>query len=385
MDGDRIYRGVGRALVLFILTTICLEARTFGDPMASETQAAQGDTRRLSERLLNPSPPSPTIGDAQVYPVSNLEPVENGLQSDNADSVLGQGLAPQQETLAQQSQKLGEAPPPTNLQFLRRQSVLLKPCEWQLDAGFSYMYHEDELSLTIPPITIVRSRIRQRILTIPLEFRYGLTENMQVFVNAPLGWANTETSQLNSDTFLNNGGIGDTNTGATFHLFKSNGLSCSPDVIATFGLTAPTGKGDALFGLFQTAETTLGQGYWAGFWNVLFIHQYDPVTVFYGFGSRHYMTKDLGAFTAKPGDQFTYELGTGFAVNERITLSTTFFGSYVTEARINNNVVQGTILEPMYVRFATTISRPKRICEPFVEIGLTNAAANSRVGITWTF
>ena len=287
----------------------------------------------------------------------------------------------------QSTQTLGEAPPDTSLEFLRKEAVLLKPCEWQLDIGFAYLVSDRLLTTIIPPSTIADIRLRQRLLTMPLEFRYGLTERIQLFANMPFGWANTENSFTGFSNARNNGGIGDANVGATFLLHKSDGTSCSPDVITTFGMTAPTGNGNALIGLISTPSTTLGQGFWAGYWNVLAIHKYDPVVVFYGVGSRHYFSRDIEGFTgAKPGDQYIYQLGTGFAINERITLSTIFFGSFITEAQLNDQFVPGTILEPMYVRFATTVTRTNhRIIEPFVEIGLTDDSANARAGITWTF
>jgi hypothetical protein len=284
-------------------------------------------------------------------------------------------------------QKLGEAPADTSMEFLRQQTVLLKPGERQLDIGISYLIFDNVFSDTL----LNQFRIRQRLLTMPLELRYGLFDRVQLFVNAPLGWANTEVSGIingeNSDEFTNIGGIGDTNAGATFHIYESNGKSCSPDILFTCGFTAPTGNSSAMIGLFQTPGITMGQGFWAAYWNMLIVHKYDPVIIFYGVGSRHCFTGETELFTsAKPGDQYSYQLGTGFAINERITLSTTFFGSYITETQVDGERVPGTILEPLNLRFATTISRPcDRIVEPFVEVGLTDDAPNARVGITWTY
>jgi len=326
------------------------------------------------------------LGQSQAAPA----PAQNSQQLPPPPSL--EGAAPQPNipipsTPSNQSdQKLGEAPPETNLEFLRKETVLLKPCEWQMDIGFSYLVFDNHFTDVVQG-TLVETRLRRRLLTTPLEFRYGLFDRVQLFANAPFGWANTEISRVGDDDFANSGGIGDTNVGATIWLHKSNGASYSPDILTTFGMTAPTGNGNALLGILETPNITLGQGFWAGFWSVLAIHKYDPVVVFYGIGGRHYVERDVDQFTGcKPGDQYLYQLGTGFAINERITLSTIFFGSYITEARLNNQVLQGTIMEPMYLRFAVTVTRPnKHFCEPFVEIGLTDDAANARAGITWTF
>ncbi|MBN2579609.1 MAG: hypothetical protein JXB10_11515 [Pirellulales bacterium] len=284
------------------------------------------------------------------------------------------------------TEKLGEEPPSYNLEFLRQQTVLLKPCQWQLDVGISYLYDNHPYPALTPLAELADARIRQRMLTVPLELRYGLFENVQLFANAPLGWTNQEISYLGADEFSNDGGIGDTNLGVSILLHKSCGVSCSPDVIATLGITAPTGPGNALLGLFETPGATFGQGYWTANWSFLFIHQYDPVIMFYGFGGRHFFTRQIDDVDAKPGDQYVYQMGFGFAVNERITLSTAFVGYYVTEARLAGAVLPGTIIEPMFLRCAATIMRPnRRILEPYVEFGLTDDAPDAHVGVTWTF
>ena len=255
-----------------------------------------------------------------------------------------------------------------------------------MDIGLTYLHSDSTFPDITPQSTLIEAHIRQRLLYMPLAVRYGLTDRVQLFANAPVGWANTEVSETGAAAFFNNGGIGDTNAGATILVQKSNGTSCCPDVLATFGFTAPTGRTNGFVGIVETPGTTLGQGFWAGYWNVLAIHTYDPVVVFYGVGSRHFFTKDIQDTPAKPGDQYIYQFGTGFAVNERITFSTTFFGYYITDAWVNNRVVDGTILEPMYLPFAVTITRcNKRIIEPYAIIGMTDTSANAQVGITWTF
>jgi hypothetical protein len=201
-----------------------------------------------------------------------------------------------------------------------------------------------------------------------------------------VGWTNTETSTLGFDSEANDGGLGDVSTGFSWLVHKSCGCSCDPDVVATFGVTAPTSKSNLYQAIYGTPQTALGQGVWAGSWNVLFIHTYDPVVVFYGFGSWHGFTKEFDGIPVRPGDQYTYRGGIGFAVNERITLSTMLYGYYITNAEADNVQVRGTAQEPVYLRFAVTMMQQcHRICEPFAEIGMTTDAANARFGVTWTF
>jgi hypothetical protein len=284
--------------------------------------------------------------------------------------------------------KFGQAPEDTMTQFLREQSILLKQGECQFDIGLNYTMvdqHFTELAVSGGTVTALNAQDRRRLLIMPLDIRYGLTDRLQAFADLPVGWANTEISYIGDESFLNTGGLGDLNAGVSYLLHKSCGQSCDPDVIATFGFTAPTGNGNFFASIFETPETTLGQGLWAAYWNVLFVHTYDPIIIFYGFGTRHPFAREFDGVDTAPGAQYNYRLGVGFAVNEHVTLSTQLYGAYISEPYINGVRLQGDILEPIYLRFACTTVNCHRICEPFVEIGLTPDAANTRFGITWTY
>jgi hypothetical protein len=84
--------------------------------------------------------------------------------------------------------------------------------------------------------------------------------------------------------------------------------------------------------------------------------------------------------------QYNYTLGTGFAVNERVTLSAQFFGAYINELKADGVRLVGTNQEPMNLRFAATLAKPcNRIVEPFITFGLTPDAVNANFGVTWTY
>jgi hypothetical protein len=129
----------------------------------------------------------------------------------------------------------------------------------------------------------------------------------------------------------------------------------------------------------------------------LCIHTYDPVVLFYGGGYRHRFNDSSIGFDINPGEQILYQGGLGFAVSDRITLSGSLQGAYVSENRVDGLRVQGSILEPMLLRFAVTVSNPDRqlsgwrgmyrtheIVEPFAEIGMTPETP-ARFGVVWTY
>jgi hypothetical protein len=107
--------------------------------------------------------------------------------------------------------------------------------------------------------------------------------------------------------------------------------------------------------------------------------------VFYGGGYRHLWERSFDGVLVQPGEQANYMLGVGFSVNDRVTLSTTFQGFYLTNTALDNQTVRGSNLEPMSVRFAATIVRKCRILEPFAQIGMTDSAPRANVGVVVTF
>lgn len=283
---------------------------------------------------------------------------------------------------------IGREPVSYALQFLRAQDVLLAPGAWQFDTGLAYALFDNDFPLPLrDPVTneivdVVEGHARLRLLYTPLGVRYGLTRNVQLFGYLPTGWSNTQFSVVGESEERNKGGIGDLTAGASVHLLKGEGQM--PDVIANIGFTAPTGPFDVpLFGL--APGSGLGQGFWALSGQLLCIHRYDPIIVFYGGGYRHLFERELNGVLQAPGEQINYQFGVGFAVNDRVTLSTAFQGFYITDTHLDSQLIEGTNLEPMSIRFAATIARNCRIIEPFVIVGMTDSAPQGNCGITVTF
>ena len=148
----------------------------------------------------------------------------------------------------------------------------------------------------------------------------------------------------------------------------------------------------------QLPGASLGNGFWTFTGGVTAVKSIDPVAVF--FGINYTLTLDSALneqVTINPGDILSYRLGTGFAINSRISLSTVFEGNYIGELQYNDRFLSGTAREPFTVRIASTIqadpNRPGRIAkarrakttEPFVRFGLSDASPDVNLGIRWTY
>ncbi len=272
--------------------------------------------------------------------------------------------------------------------------MLLKPGDCQIDVGLSYtIFDHNYTNLAITQsngqavVTPLDSRFTSRLLLMPLDIRYGVRDGLQMFADVPFGWSNTENSYPGSEAFTNVGGIGDVTAGFSWLVHKSNGCSYSPDIIATFAFTAPTANVNPLQGILEPPNTLLGQGFWFGSWNVLFVHTLDPMIFFYGFGSRHGLDREFGGYDISPGSQYTYRGGVGFAVNERVTLSASVIGSYISNPALNGQQIPGLAMEPISLRLMATVARPRyhQFWEPFVNLGMTPDAPNAQVGMTFTY
>lgn len=322
------------------------------------------------------APPAPLPSDG---PLAAPTPPAEEPSSDSSDV----------KDKAGELQTLGKEPPKSidNLEFLRRQTVLLKTGQWQADVGLTYTMFENTFPIAVldnanQVIGVVQGRSRQRLATIPFELRYGLTDRIQAFCALPVGWANSEISFPGSETHDDIGGLADLRTGASF--LVRHGCGWDPDLVATLTMTAPTGDpGPFSIGLAPGAR--LGEGYWGVAANLLWVHTLDPIILFYGVGYKHRFDAELSGLQVNPGEEFNLQMGVGFALNPNVTLSSSFLGVYISQYEANNVQLAGSELEIARQRFSVTIARGNRIVEPFAEIGMTQDSPGYRCGVVWTF
>ncbi len=300
------------------------------------------------------------------------------------ESVQPPGATDEERTFGEEPQE-----DTTNtLLFLRTDTILLDPGEWQFDITLQYMQNTVDFANVglVNGVPVIGEAVRrQRILLLPMELRMGVTPYTQAFVNVPFGWANNELAFAGSEEFMNDGGISDVSFGLTTQLVQGNEIC--PEILGTVAWSAPTGDA-SLLTTTTSPGTNLGEGFWTMRGDLLFVHNYDPVVVFYGFGYRHRFNNEIDGFNVDPGQQAFYRLGVGFAVNPQVTLSTAFLGNYIGSDVIEGVRVAGGIREPMSLRFAATVT-PKcpghwRTIEPFVNVGITDEALDTIFGITWT-
>ena len=318
---------------------------------------------------------------------SDAEELTDGLpfqDVEQGEEIVGEGFVEGEEGgVIAEAETLGSEPEDNySLQFLRADTVLLEPGEMQFDYGVTYTLADTTIPVVNGSSQLEHARFRQREFLTPLEIRYGFTRRTQLFVNVPFGWSNIEFAFSDFELFENDGGLGDVVFGSTFLLREGN--ECCSDVVLTLAASAPTGLDPLVVPTGQPGVPSLGNGTWSMSANLLHVRNYDPLVVFYGFGTRQHFTRDLSGHSFRPGQEYNYQMGVGFAVNSKVTLSTRFNGVYITEPRLDGQRFLGTIREPMTIGLAATIAQCNGLVEPFVDFGLTDETIEARFGIVWT-
>lgn len=374
---DRVYRGVmAAAIVLLGQVSIA----------SAQWDYSSSNSFRSDEPLFVASDFEDNslvwrYGNGSIMPVSALQQ-EPGPLPPPLPEIPANGKVELVDPPVNRDQEYGEPLEDFNVQFLRTASVLLDPGQWQMDVGLVYAKADYDFPISLSPSGVARADLKRRALFVPFALRYGLTDRIQLSSSLPVGWSHQEFSSVGLfDQNSDSGGIGDLELGMNL-LCREGCYGYSPDVILSFGLTAPTG--DAEYAVNGLTQATLANGVWAPSVQLLMIQHYDPIIYFYGCGYRYQAKRQFDNQDVFYGHQFSYNFGVGFAVNDRITLSTAFLGLYQTETQIDGLGVPGSMRELLRMRFAATTYRCGRIVEPFAEVGMSDDAADAVIGIVWT-
>lgn len=296
------------------------------------------------------------------------------------------------EPKASETETIGVPPPKEQPQFLRNDSILMEPGDYQWEIGLSYArnLNQSPIGQVLGQTAIVGNLRRvNRVLQMPIELRLGLTPDLQGSISIPIGLANQEVSiggaELTDDSF----GIGDLSLGLT-RLIRQGDLT-EPNVLGFLSISIPTGQASLATSL-DDPSIALGRGFYTLTTGLTFTRTFDPLVFFSGFGYQHnFVANFSGVGRLNPGNGGFYRLGVGYAVNSNVSLSTAFTGAFLANAEINDVRLGGTSREPLSLRIAATVVNKQksvkkaRTIEPFVNLGLNEDATDTVLGVSWTY
>lgn len=317
------------------------------------------------------NPPAP-----KVAPVSTLQ------ESPDSDTEPLEEREPESEQAATDSETIGRAPPTQNTQNLaiRRSSAILNPGQIEIDYGFSYVWRGDQLLRRTADTLTVDRKVRTRQLINPVQIRYGWSNNIQLFASLPHGMAIGEVADDQGRHSPVRVGFGDIGIGATALLWE--GERHQPSVYGSIFGTGPAGP-DFLDAEDNTASLTAG--YWQFGTSLNFVQRIDPVAIFGSVNYIHPFSRNTFGLDNNPGEIFGYSFGTAFSVNDRVSLSGIFIGSYQGTTRFDGVEIPQSSLESMGLRLATTlVPNECHVIEPFTQFGLNEDTSQTSVGAVLT-
>ena len=276
--------------------------------------------------------PEPIDLDAQ-----NDELVPEPAKEPSADGAAADG----ESKIARGCREAGRAPVDRTLDFLARGNGAIEAGRVAMRRRHRLHLHRQRFSRPadrrqrqhLAGVTDVRFLVRE--LTVPMEYRVGLHKRVQGFINMPVGWANT---QIN----VASGGFLQRRRDRRYALRLDDSMCRRDGQLSVHHHDDRRHGADGRRSVYGRGRDfahapSLGDGFWSVQGTVLFIQQYDPVVLFYGLGMERSFPHEYVGIEFVPGAQYNYLMGVGFAVNERITLSTRFFGSYVEELEANGS------------------------------------------------
>jgi hypothetical protein len=293
-----------------------------------------------------------------------VEPTSQSVQVASAD------LAPQKssdsnENVSKPTFGVEEETAPTT--FLRGTSVLLDPGQVEGRLTFAYTPKKREYYGTS----------RQRLFYSVLGLNVGIHDRAEGWVNLPIGYVLAyENSIFQPETRQSKLGLMDISFGLTGLLWTET--DDRPEATISLSASAPTGEEpydvDKIY--------SLGTGHWSMGAGLNFVKSVDPAIMFGGISGTHYWPhRQYGQVFAYDELAWNYYWGVGFAINERLSMSTRLNGAY--QPALKADGVQANLsTDPMWATFSFGYMMDSHlVLEPQFSFGLNGDAGDPQISL----
>jgi hypothetical protein len=248
--------------------------------------------------------------------------------------------------------------------FLREQKVLIRRGELWLELNSFYITDtRDDFVGSGTAVGLAKVRTRSAESTLIL--RYGLLNDLEADLRVPFVYAEQQVDLGATRLRRDEAGLGDVAAGVRYQVWRER--PGSPDVVLSVEGKSRTGD-----------EPLLGTGHWNVGGSIALVKTFDPV-VFFG---RLGYTATLEREGRDPGDEVFYQLGIGYSLNERVSLSTQLIGAVVGHTELDGATLRRSNLDIISLQFGVTALVTRRLfIEPVVGVGLSKDAPDAVVGI----
>jgi hypothetical protein len=261
---------------------------------------------------------------------------------------------------------------------LEQASTLIKG---RLELDFSETYVQTSSNqlfiegFGILPILVVGNveiqRVRRDSFISTLAVSYKITNNLQAGLNipyqftlarvsTPAGITARSTANANAETLTRGSGLGDVSGSLSYHLL--NETLAKPSLLIGMGFKGRTGRD-----IFETKDAAKDPPTGSGFNSVSLslnaVKTSDPAVVFGSLAYAYPLSRPRVVYTNpgqsrppiiidyNPGDNFGLALGMAYALNYKITLSTSYQQSVNLPTRINGRKLANSATNAISIRF----------------------------------
>jgi hypothetical protein len=252
--------------------------------------------------------------------------------------------------------------------FLREQKVLIRRGEvgLELDTFYSTDTREDFVAVSGG---VAQAEVRTRVAESTLILRYGLLNDLEADVRVPFVYADQKIDLGVTRLNLDDAGLGDVRAGLRYQVWRET--AGTPDVVLSVEGKSRTGD-----------EPLLGTGHWNVGGSIALIKTLDPV-VFFG---RLGYSATLEREGRNPGDEIFYQLGIGYSLNDRVSLSTQLIGAVIGHTELDDTTVRRSDLDILSLQLGVTVLVTRKLfVEPVVNFGLSEDAPDVIVGLNLVY
>ena len=276
-----------------------------------------------------------------------------------------------------------EASEPT-LDFLRGSTVLLKDGQQEFSLGFRYNRNRYNYPTMFNSNDIINTTSR-RIDTV-LGYSIGLKNNLELLARAPLVY--THVKDVSSNEFVRDHeelALGDIQLGAQY-LIKPQSFDW-PSISWSVQLSAPTGKKlDYEYPEDWKNLGSTGGGSWAVSTGLDFTKMVDPIVLFGGVSLTHVNDFTVNGQEVESGKALGAYYGLGFAVNDKLSLSSRLSWNYYGNTRLDGIEMQGSDSEQIDLGLGLSYRmNPSLTVTPNLMFGLGSEASTSALSMNFAW
>lgn len=290
--------------------------------------------------------------------------------------------------------------------LIEKGGVLLPKGTLVVEPGVQYS-HTSRTRISISGFTIfeaivlgsiVSEDVKRDIVSPFINLRYGILNDLQFDVRVPWMYRRDKETFRSGDKDVERtvdaNDLGDIDAGFSYHLIRESGYI--PDIVANVRGKFVTGKDPyglqaaTIEGRQRLTELPTGSGHYGLSGGLTFVKSSDPAVLFANIGYFYNFERDVGVKyngidnvdygKVKPGDSVEYGFGIAYALNEKLSVSTSYTERFTFKSERDNNKIVSSDANAASLFFGVSHALASRASVSLsVGIGLTQDAPDTTV------